>query len=135
VLEELAALLAVPRLTPVTLDQLRALLNDMREATARQDFARLLELNRAFHFALYQAAGRPILLQIISGLWDRSGAYRRVTTFLPRRALPALAEHEAIFALCATGDAPGAARAVRANVRKTTEVIRAKLDADDDSPP
>lgn len=34
---------------------------------------RLIGLNKAFHFSIYQAAGMPILLQMIESLWLRIG--------------------------------------------------------------
>jgi DNA-binding GntR family transcriptional regulator len=127
VLEELATQLAVPNLTDATFAELADLLSRMKTATDQQDFERLLDLNRTFHFTIYQASNRPILVQIIASLWDRSGAYRRLYTYLPQRAGRALAEHQSIFAACKAGDAASAGRAVRENVRQTTDVIRGKL--------
>lgn len=127
VLEELATQLAVRNIPEATLAQLADLLTRMKLATEQQDFARLLDLNRIFHFTIYHASDRPILVQIIASLWDRSGAYRRVYTYLPDRSVQALAEHEAIFAACKTRDAATAGRLVRENVRRTTDAIRSKL--------
>lgn len=127
VLEGLAAELAVLNLGPSTFHQLESLLGQMEEATAEQDFGRLLELNRAFHFTIYEAAGRPILLQMIVSLWDRSALYRHVYTYLPERAPQALAEHKEIYQASRQGDAQWAHQAVRKNVRQTVEGILAKL--------
>lgn len=127
VLEELVTQLAVPNLSPHTLQRLGELIEQMRQATATQDFAKLLDLNRAFHFAIYESSGRPLLLQMITGLWERSIRYRQLYTYLPNRAPQALAEHKEIYAACKAGDAIAAGRAVRNNVHQTTEGILAKL--------
>lgn len=129
VLEELATRLAVPLLSAVQLDQLEATLLEMERATAADDFAALFELNRRFHFTIYGASGNPPLVQIISGLWDRSAAYRRMYTYLRDRTGSALVEHRAIYAQCRAGDPAGAANAVRLNVHQTTRGILERLRA------
>lgn len=129
-LEELATQLAVPNLTRRTLEQLGNLVAQMEQATAAQDFDRLLDLNRSFHFAVYEASRRPLLVQMINGLWDRSTLYRRLYTHLPERAPQALAEHKEIYAACQEGDAEVAGRVVRKNIRQTVEGILAKLGAE-----
>ena len=127
VLEEAATQLAVPKLSAQTLDQLGMLVEKLERVTEAQDFARLFELNRAFHFAIYEVCGNALLLQMISSLWDRSRRYRQLYTYLPERAPQALAEHKDIYAACKAMDATTAGAAVRNNVRQTTEGILAKL--------
>ncbi len=127
VLEELATQLAVPLMAEPTLGQMGDLISRMVTATDRQDFERLFDLNRLFHFTIYNASSRPIMVQIIASLWDRSGAYRRMYTYFPERTARALTEHQEIYAACKAGDALKAGALIRANVRQTTEVIRSKL--------
>jgi DNA-binding GntR family transcriptional regulator len=126
-LEELATQLAVPLLTPQILQDQEAILRQMAQATQEQDFAKLLDLNRLFHFTIYEAAQRPILLQMITTLWDRSSLYRSWYTYLPERASQALIEHQQILAACARGDAATAGEAVRNNIRQTTAGILARI--------
>ena len=127
VLEGLAAELAVPNLDTSTFHQLESLLEQMEEATAQQDFSRLLELNRAFHFTIYESSRCPLLLQIIASLWDRSSLCRRVYLYLPGRASQALAEHKEIYQASKQGDAQWAHQAVRKNVHQTIEGILARI--------
>jgi len=127
VLEGLAAELAVPNLDPSAFHQLESLLGQMEEATAEQDYSRLLELNRTFHFTIYEAARCPILLQIIASLWDRSSLCRRVYLYLPGRASQALAEHKEIYQASKQGDAQWAHQAVRKNVHQTIEGILVRI--------
>src|SRR5256885_3153727 len=42
-------------------------------ASAVPDGARLIAFNKDFHFAVYSAAGMPMLLQMIEALWLRIG--------------------------------------------------------------
>jgi len=127
VLEESATQLAVPNLPAQTLDELGELVENMERATATQDFAQLFDLNRKFHFAIYNACENSLLLQMINGLWDRSRRYRQLYTYLPERAPQALAEHREIYAACRAGEYAAASAAIRNNVRQTTVGILAKL--------
>jgi DNA-binding GntR family transcriptional regulator len=127
VLEESATQLAVPRLDKDHKAGLKGLVSQMDAATAQRDYATLLQLNRDFHFGIYQACGNELLLDMIQGLWDRSSRYRHLYTFLPDRALRALAEHKAICAACIAGDAMQAGAAVRKNVRQTVLGLAVKL--------
>lgn len=130
VLEDLATRLAVPNLSPSTLQQLGGIIDQMEGATAAHDFARLLELNHSYHFSIYEAAHRPFLLQMISSLWDRCSLYRRLYTYLPDRAPQALSEHKEIYAACQAGGPVAAGQAVRQNIRQTVDGILQKLQAD-----
>jgi DNA-binding GntR family transcriptional regulator len=127
VLEETATQLAVSRLSVQKLDVLDALIEKMESATNVNDYAQLFDLNRAFHFTLYETSGNSLLIQMISGLWDRSRRYRQLYTYLPERASQALVEHKEIYAACMAGDADKAGTAVRNNVHQTTIGILAKF--------
>lgn len=118
-LEEKAVRLAVPCLAADRLARLESTVSEMAEATAEQDFAALLELNATFHFTIYEACANTLLLELITGLWNRSSLYRRVFTYLPQRAEQALREHKVIYAACRDGDADTAAEEVKNNIRQT----------------
>jgi DNA-binding GntR family transcriptional regulator len=130
VLEETAAQLAVPNLSVQQLDDLAALIEKMERATGANDYAQLFDLNRAFHFTLYETSGNSLLIQMISGLWDRSRRYRQLYTHLPKRASQALVEHKEIYNACIAGDNILAGKAVRNNVRQTTVGILAKFNGE-----
>jgi DNA-binding GntR family transcriptional regulator len=130
VLEETAAQLAVPNLSAQKLDDLAVLIEKMERATDANDYAQLFNLNRAFHFTIYQASDNSLLTQMISGLWDRSRRYRQLYTHLPQRAAQALVEHKDIFAACKAGDSVSAGTTVRNNVRQTTMGILAKYNGE-----
>lgn len=122
-LEELAARIAVQRMTGDVLRNLESLIAEMENATALGDRGALFDLNGTFHFTLYTASQNTILCQLIESLWERSTVYRRRFTFMPERAAQALAEHKQILDACRRGDADAAGRAVRVNVGQTTKAI------------
>jgi len=127
VLEETATQIAVPNLSAQTLNELGAQIKNMQQATTACNYARLFDLNRTFHFTIYEASGNKLLIQMISGLWDRSRRYRQLYTYLPMRAPQALIEHNEIYAACKARDQPAAGVAARNNVRQTTLGILAKF--------
>lgn len=127
ILEETAANLAVPHLTSKNMDDLADLIKKMENATTINDYSQLFDLNRKFHFSIYQASSNSLLIQMISSLWDRSRRYRQLYTHLPDRTPQALVEHKEIYAACLVGDALRAGLAVRDNVRQTTVGILAKF--------
>jgi len=130
VLEETATQMAVPNLSAQKLDDLAALIEKMERATDANDYAQLFNLNREFHFTIYEASDNSLLIQMIGGLWDRSRRYRQLYTHLPKRASQALVEHKEIYLACKVGNYVSAGTAVRNNVRQTTVGILAKFNGE-----
>ena len=130
VLEETATQVAVPNLSAQKLDDLAALIEKMERATDANDYAQLFNLNREFHFTIYEASDNSLLIQMIGGLWDRSRRYRQLYTHLPKRASQALVEHKEIYLACKVGNYVSAGTAVRNNVRQTTVGILAKFNGE-----
>lgn len=130
-LEEQAARLAADHLTDFDITRLEDLVRQMEQATAAADYMALLELNRQFHFTIYNTARRRHLLQIIEQLWDQSDRYRRVYTRIPERAKTALFEHQAILAACRVRDGDAMGETVRHNVHQTTTGLLEKIRAEE----
>ena len=72
---------------------------------------------------------RPILLGMLSSLWDRASLYQRLYNDLPDRAQQALAKYKNIYADCQAGDAVAASRGVREYIHQAAEEIVEKLEA------
>lgn len=130
VLEELATQLAIPNLSSQALEKLSDIIQQMERAIAVNDFIVLPELDRKFRFTIYDASLRPILLGMLSSLWDRASLYRRLYTRLPDHAPQVLAGHKKIYAACQAGDAVAAGQAVREYIRQSAGEILEKLKAD-----
>jgi DNA-binding GntR family transcriptional regulator len=66
-LEPLASSLAAEKITDAELDEIRVL--ERRIAECAADDPGLKELNRAFHFRIYECARSPLLLSLMRLLW------------------------------------------------------------------
>ena len=120
--------LACAQATPEFIARLEALDDAVTEAIRDGDIPAYLQSNHEFHFALYEASGAPILLDIARGLWLRFGPSLRAvcarvgSAELPDRHLEALAALRA-------GDAAGVASAIERDIAQGVDQIRAALAA------
>ena len=119
ILEGMATRAAVARLTDDHVAKLSALVLEMEQETSREDYAKLLLINRAFHLTLYEVSGRRFLCDSIIGLWKKSERYRALYVHLPGRSRQALSEHQEILQALQGRWAKEAVRAVRNNIRQT----------------
>lgn len=106
---------AVPHLASSDLEVLERLAKDIQ--TARVDLTASLELNRQFHFRIYQAARSQVVLGVIESLWLQSGPYLRAVREhcgLEREAVDD--HHDAIVAGLRSGDARDARLALEADI-------------------
>lgn len=116
-LEELAALtLAYDELAPPAVDA--------SAATA--------DLNHAFHFAIYRAAGSGVLLPIVESLWVQSGpVIRRAAALFPAADRARATEHHhAIIAAIRAGDAAAARNALGEDIGRAFTLVRQTLEED-----
>ena len=72
-LESLAAGMAAASLDDANVEQLVACQRALVDARERQDFKSVLSLNKDFHFTIYRASGRPLLVSMIESLWTAMG--------------------------------------------------------------
>jgi DNA-binding GntR family transcriptional regulator len=72
-LEGLAAQMATPFFRTSDVTRLKKALTAMDGAIARGDTTAYRELNEKFHFAIYEKANSPRLLEMIQGLWGQVG--------------------------------------------------------------
>lgn len=108
-LEGLAAELAAPRIRKTALRRLTRLVGEIDGALGRHDHDAYRTLNQAFHFALYEEAGSPRLLDIIQDLWGQTGPYMKELFGAPAYEAKANEAHHAVVEALAGGD-PAAAR-------------------------
>ena len=103
----------VPQMSDVALEKARGF------ATAfatEPDGAHWGELNRRFHYSLYEGSGRPYHLQTISTALDRVDRYSRAQLVLTDGMARARREHEAILQACIDRDAEAAAELTRLHI-------------------
>ena len=132
VLEGYATELAAPRLSSAQLQGLNHILEQLEQATSHGDVPELLELNRAFHFYIYEAAESPLLMSILSGLWDRATVYRRLYGQIPENHHRFLVEHMKILRACESGDAMASRQLMKDHILRFGRDILSLLDAQEE---
>ncbi len=135
ILEGMATRAAVARLTDDHVAKLSALVLEMEQETSREDYAKLLLINRAFHLTLYEVSGRRFLCDSITGLWKKSERYRALYVHLPGRSRQALSEHQEILQALQGRWAKEAVRAVRNNIRQTMTGLLLAFDKGQETEP
>lgn len=125
-IEPKLAELAAPRLTGAQIDRLEAIDGAVNRAIEAGKLPDYLAANHAFHFALYEAAEAPVLLDLARSLWLRAGpSLRAVIDRFGREAAPDL-HREALAAMLA-GDAKALARAIEQDIQQGVDHVRQAL--------
>lgn len=113
-LEGSAVELAAASLTPARLRELERLHQRFLAAIAAGRGREIVTGNEAWHHALYEASGSPLLIEFIRRLWD---VYPwRTMWVLPGRAEQSAHEHEEVMAALRAGEAAAAAERLRAHI-------------------
>jgi DNA-binding GntR family transcriptional regulator len=91
------------------------------------------ELNHAFHFYIYRAAGSAVLIPIVESLWLQSGPYVRAAAHIhdERRDIPATHHHWALIEALERGDVAGSIKALTDDITRSFNLIRSRLDEQD----
>ena len=79
VLEDEAHRIAVPRLQGADLARMRTVNDSIRRAVELQDNS-VIDLNREFHFIVFERAESEILLRFLNHLWDAAARYQATMT-------------------------------------------------------
>jgi DNA-binding GntR family transcriptional regulator len=105
--------LAVPNLDDATLEIAS---QHCAQFDRETDPGRWSEINRSFHYALYEASRRPYYLQTVGASLDRIDRYLRAQLTFTNGMMRAGQEHEAILAACVARDAERASQLTRDHV-------------------
>lgn len=123
-LESLAVRIAMEEGNEADLDEADRILRRMDETT---DSATWLALNTAFHDLLYAGADRPLLLETIDGLRNKSDRYLRLFASKRDRTATAQREHWAIVTALRDRDADRACALLRNHLQSTITSLSATL--------
>lgn len=122
-LEPKMAELALRNLTPALIDRLDEIDSAVDHALRTGDLPGYLRSNHAFHFALYEAAEAPILLDMARSLWLRFGPSLRVV--MQRGGASNLPDrHEEALAAMRTNDGAALGLAIQNDIQQGIDQIR-----------
>ncbi|AZL60403.1 GntR family transcriptional regulator [Tabrizicola piscis] len=125
-IEPQLAALAAPRLTPAQIDRLEAIDGAVNRAIEAGKLTDYLAANHAFHFALYQAAEAPVLLDLARSLWLRAGpSLRAVIDRYGREVAPDL--HREALAAMRAADASALSAAIERDIQQGVDHVRQAL--------
>ena len=125
-IEPKLAELAAPRLTPARIDRLEAFDARVNRAIESGSLPEYLAANHAFHFALYEAAEAPVLLDLARSLWLRAGpSLRAVIDRYGRDMAPDL--HREALAAMRAGNARALASAIERDIQQGIDHVRQAL--------
>ena len=125
-IEPKLAELAGPKLTPAQIDRLEAIDGAVNRAIDAGKLPDYLAANHAFHFALYEAAEAPVLLDLARSLWLRAGpSLRAVIDRYGRDVAPDL--HRVALAAMRAGDAKALASAIERDIQQGIVHVRQAL--------
>jgi len=120
-LEEMAARLAVPRMTEASLAQLESLIEQMDNHLG--ELVSLVKLNHDFHSAFYTASGRSHLCEIVEMLRHRTQHYLHAFITHLGGMPQAQVEHRAILKACKQGDVEQAGTIIHHHVAQVGHAI------------
>ena len=125
-IEPALAARAATRLTPAQIDRLEAIDAKVNRAIDAGNLPDYLAANHAFHFALYDAADAPVLLDLARSLWLRAGpSLRVVIDRFGRESAPDL--HREALAAMRSRDAAALAGAIERDIQQGVDHVRQAL--------
>jgi len=118
-LEGMVAEAACARATPALLRKLSEINDAMKRCLAESDFRGALAHNMAFHFTLYRAAGKPVVLPLIEMLWLQVGPFLTLSLTMPGVRWTAR-HHQAVLTALRTSLGPAARRAIENDIEDSS---------------
>jgi len=128
ILEGQAGYHAAQNLTNEQLEYLDGLHLQIGEALEAHNYDHFTQLNRSFHFLIYDAAQSKYLANMIAGLWDLAERYRYRYIFFKDQAAVIQGEHQAILDACHAHDSKRLREAVVYHMNQTLNGIRSFVD-------
>jgi DNA-binding GntR family transcriptional regulator len=136
-LEGAVAEAACSHATPALVRRLTEINEAMKSCIAVEDFHGALSQNVVFHFTLYQAAEKPVVLPLIEMLWLQAGPFLALSLTTPGARWTAR-HHQALLAAIRSSSDLLARRAIEADIDDTSAQLLKRAifeDAADSRPP
>lgn len=118
-LEPFASLNAAENATDEDLQAIEDVLNELSAAWELANRSFLLDLNKRFHFRVYEASHLPQLVKLIASLWGPIEAVRASYVATPLAAKHAAEEHRLLFLAIQQGDGKRAAEITKKHLAAT----------------
>jgi len=125
ILETEAVRRSMRRFTDVDVQRMSAALDTM--GTVGDDVGALNAAHRTFHFCVFEPAGMPRLLRMLTQLWDSAEAYQSLRHADPRGRAGSHEEHTRIFEAARQRDAGGLVKLLNKHRQHTIEELRPVL--------
>lgn len=122
-LEPLAAANAARLATPEQIEAIGAVFDQLEGARTQSGTKPLVELNKEFHFKVYEASALPRLVAIIASLWGPIEAMRAAYASEPFTARHAAGEHARLYAAIRDHDEDAAAAITRQHVESMAAAL------------
>ena len=126
-LEGLAAELATPNIKMAGLQKLERLVLKGREAIQSMDGRAYVEINRKFHFTIYEHADSPTLLRMIVDMWTQIGPFLTRLFDDPAYIEVANDEHESILAAIEKSDPLAVRKHISNDIQMAARSLRERL--------
>jgi DNA-binding GntR family transcriptional regulator len=123
VLEGLAAVIAIDKMSAEDLATLREVVSEMEVALDADDVMRYAALNGRFHKIILDAADHEIVTRFLGSLQYPLIRYQFGSILVPGRRDQSLAEHQAILAALERKDAVELERVARLHVSNVREAV------------
>lgn len=127
-LEPTAARLAAARITDDDIAALTHHNETLAQAIAQENFAAALQIDTAFHLAIYECSGSPLLVSMINSLLLRAGPTRTRLSGNYRKSLVGLDHHRQILDALRRRDAEAVAAEVASDLRDGSNAILGELE-------
>ena len=127
-LEGYAARLAAARIDRTGAGRLEASVDAMASALKRGDVPAMAAADAGFHDLVVELAANPVLIGMVGPMRDMMVESQRLPMARLDRLGETLAEHRAIAARLAAGDANGAERAMQMHIRATADRYGVAID-------
>jgi DNA-binding GntR family transcriptional regulator len=113
-LEPLALELAMARMEPGLVEDLKSILREMQTVVGQGLADEYIELDRQFHFAIFEGSQSPRLVRLIKAQWI--GVPHLVPIKIPGRLDRSLEQHEQLLDRIIAGDVQGAIGVLDAHI-------------------
>jgi DNA-binding GntR family transcriptional regulator len=115
-----------------TLETLTSACETAFKSKAADKAKKAAELNHAFHFHIYQAAGSPVLIPIVESLWLQSGPYVRMAARIhdENKGVPAVHHHYQLIDALKRRSERDAVQALTNDISRSFDLIRGRLAAE-----